>query len=60
MATSRKKFIKKKIIPKGIPIPAGTEQETGFTRGETEKINGPVILRREEKKKNKNTSKTKS
>jgi len=27
---------------KGIPIPAGTEQETGLTRGETEKVTGPV------------------
>ena len=26
--------------PKGIPIPAGTEQETGLTRGKTEK--GPI------------------
>lgn len=31
---------------KGIPIPAGTEQETGITRGETEKVTGPVKLSR--------------
>jgi hypothetical protein len=25
-------------------VPAGTEQETGFTRAETEKISGPVKI----------------
>jgi len=27
-----------------LTVPAGTEQETGFTRAETEKISGPVKI----------------
>jgi len=41
---SLKKNKENKAAKKGIPIPAGTEQETGFTRGETEKQNGPVKI----------------
>ncbi len=28
---------------KGVTIPAGTEQETGLTRGKTEKATEPVV-----------------
>ena len=33
---------KNKKPEKGTTIPAGTEQETGLTRGQTEKLPGPV------------------
>jgi hypothetical protein len=29
-----------------LTVPAGTEQETGFTRAETEKVTGPVPIER--------------
>jgi hypothetical protein len=55
MPSSKKKIQHKEAKPKGIPIPAGTEQETGFTRAETEKVNGPVkfppILKNKKQKK---------
>ncbi len=51
---SKKKISKKDDKPRGIPIPAGTEQETGFTRGETEKMDGPVTLRQIKKVREKN------
>ena len=35
MLNSKKEF-QDKPKPKGIPIPAGTEQETGLTRAQTE------------------------
>jgi hypothetical protein len=54
---SKKKVSEKKDKPKGIPIPAGTEQETGFTRGETEKSDGPVTLRQIKKVREKNKNK---
>jgi hypothetical protein len=34
---------------KGFPIPAGTEQETGLTRGETEKKKGPVKIKKDDR-----------
>jgi len=34
----------KKKIPDPLVVPAGTEQETGFTRAETEKTSGPVKI----------------
>ena len=37
MASSKKKAPLKGKKPKGVPIPAGTEQETGLTRAQTEK-----------------------
>ena len=39
--TSNKR-ISKDQVPHDFPIPAGTEQETGFTRAETERVKGPV------------------
>jgi hypothetical protein len=36
MTALKKKALKEKK-PKGMPIPAGTEQETGLTRAKTEK-----------------------
>ena len=32
-----------------LTVPAGTEQETGFTRAETEKVTGPVKIERRDK-----------
>jgi len=40
MKKKSEKLIEKK--PKGVPVPIGTEQETGLTRGETEDKHGPV------------------
>jgi hypothetical protein len=37
MKVSKKKAEAKEKKPKGITIPAGTEQETGLTRAQTEK-----------------------
>jgi hypothetical protein len=37
MATVKKKISSKDKKPKGMPVPAGTEQETGLTRAKTEK-----------------------
>ncbi len=38
-----KKLKDKKIKPSNpLIVPAGTEQETGLTRAETEKVTGPV------------------
>ena len=34
----------KNKIPDPLIVPAGTEQETGFTRAETEKKSGPVKI----------------
>jgi len=56
MSVGKRKIQKSKSKPKGIPIPAGTEQETGFTRAETEKVTGPVgfvIIDTEKGKRNK-------
>jgi|GEM_PF-6848145 len=35
---------KKKLKDNSLIVPAGTEQETGFTRAETEKKSGPVKI----------------
>jgi hypothetical protein len=35
---------KKKTTVPELTVPAGTEQETGFTRAETEKKSGPVKI----------------
>jgi len=58
MPGKKKNIPKRESRPQGIPIPAGTEQETGFTRAETEKVTGPVKLQliikeKRDKKKNK-------
>jgi hypothetical protein len=37
MATIKKKNSPKEKKPKGMTMPAGTEQETGLTRAQTEK-----------------------
>src|SRR4051812_23291323 len=37
MTSPKKKSSDKEKRPKGVPIPAGTEQETGLTRAQTEK-----------------------
>jgi hypothetical protein len=37
MAGAKKKIPLRTKKPKGVPIPAGTEQETGLTRAQTEK-----------------------
>ena len=34
----------KKKIPDPLVVPAGPEQDTGFTRAETEKTSGPVKI----------------
>jgi hypothetical protein len=54
---------KKKIPEKdeSLVVPAGTEQETGFTRAETEKTSGPVkippVTKEETKEKGRKRSK---
>ena len=35
---------------KGVTIPAGTEQETGLTRGQTEKLPDPIVPPEKKKK----------
>lgn len=49
MISERKDKNEKK--PLDFPVPAGTEQETGFTRAETEKVQGPVRIERNSKNK---------
>lgn len=41
---NRKNKSEKEINPDALVVPAGTEQETGFTRAETEKKSGPVKI----------------
>jgi len=48
---SQRKKDKQEKKPLDFPVPAGTEQETGFTRAETEKVNGPVRIERNSKNK---------
>ena len=40
---------KNKKPEKGVTIPAGTEQETGLTRGQTEKLPEPPVPPRKKK-----------
>jgi hypothetical protein len=55
---------KKQTDPKDVPeqliVPAGTEQETGFTRAETEKKSGPVIIQPVTKKETKQKGRKRS
>ncbi|CAN5432939.1 hypothetical protein BH11BAC1_BH11BAC1_02880 [soil metagenome] len=44
-------------MPLDFPVPAGTEQETGFTRAETEKIKEPIRLELNSKNKKRRTLK---
>jgi hypothetical protein len=41
---SKNKIKRKKLKDDSLIVPAGTEQETGFTRAETEKKTGPVKI----------------
>ncbi len=41
---------KNKKPEKGVTIPAGTEQETGLTRGQTEKLPDPSVAPHKKRK----------
>ncbi len=57
MKTEKNKKENKETPKKGFPIPAGTEQETGLTRGETEKAHAPVKkIRKAQKEEKENTN----